>query len=139
MNIASQPRLLALLSAAYALGTLRSGARRRFEALAREQPSVRASVLLWQERLTGFVELAPAVDPSPVVWTRIRNLVDADQAGERAAWAAARPVAPAPRASWWSSLALWRGVAAFGLCASVVLGIVGGEGGRGAGPASMQY
>ncbi len=125
MNIATHPRLLALLSAAYALGTLRAGARRRFESLAREQPTVRASALLWQERLSGFVELAPAVEPSPAVWTRIRNLVDAEQARERLAAAAAQPRQVAQRATWWSSLALWRGAAAFGLCASVVLAILG--------------
>ncbi|RYF79480.1 MAG: RNA polymerase subunit sigma-70 [Comamonadaceae bacterium] len=139
MNIASHPRLLALLSAAHALGTLRAGARRRFETLAREQAVVRASALLWQERLTAFVELAPAVEPAPAVWTRIRNLVDAEQASERAAAAAARRPPPA-RASWWSSLVLWRGAAAFGLCASVVLGIVSQQGGGlGRGAAPMQY
>ena len=125
MNIATHPRLLALLSAAYALGTLRAGARRRFESLAREQPTVRASALLWQERLSGFVELAPAVEPSPAVWMRIRNLVDAEQARERLAAAAVPPRQVAQRATWWSSLALWRGAAAFGLCASVVLAILG--------------
>ena len=137
MNIASQPRLLALLSAAHALGTLRAGARRRFEALAREQAVVRASALLWQERLSAFVELAPAVEPAPAVWTRIRNRVDAEQASERAAIAAARRPAP-PRVSWWSNLALWRGAAAFGLAASVVLGILSQQG-AGTGAAPMQY
>ena len=139
MNISAHPRLLALLSAAYALGTLRAGARRRFETLAREQTSVRASALLWQERLSAFVELAPAVEPPGAVWTRIRNLVEADQASERMAIAAASASpSDAPRTHWWSNLALWRGAAALGLCASVVLGIVGAPG---AGPAAgaMQY
>lgn len=136
MKIASHPRLLALLSAAYALGTLRAGARRRFESLAREQPTVRASALLWQERLSAFVELAPAVEPPAAVWTRIRNLVDAEQASERAA---ARPVAkPVPGNTGWRSLALWRGVAALGLCASVVLAIVGAPETR-APTAPLQY
>lgn len=141
MKIASHPRLLSLLSAAYALGTLRAGARRRFETLAREQATVRASALLWQERLSAFVELAPAVEPSPAVWIRIRNLVDAEQAGERMAIAAAsaaqRPAAPRAGA-WWSSLALWRGAAAFGLCASIVLGILGSQN-TGTGLAAIQY
>lgn len=141
MKIAAHPRLLALLSAAYALGTLRAGARRRFEALAREQTTVRASALLWQERLSAFVELAPAVEPSPAVWTRIRNLVDADQASERAASAAAamasRPQPPWA-AAWWGSLALWRGVAAFGLCTSVVLGLISGQN-AGTSAAAIQY
>ena len=43
MNIDRHPELLDRLASAYALGTLRGGARRRFEALARERAPVRAS------------------------------------------------------------------------------------------------
>jgi len=126
MNIASNPRLLALLSASHALGTLRGGARRRFEAMAREQASVRASALLWQERLAGFVELAPAVEPSPVVWTRIRNLVDADiERGRMAARPVPQPPAPSAAPGWWASLPLWRGTAVFALFAALVAGLIG--------------
>jgi hypothetical protein len=41
MNILQNPELVDRLAAAYALGTLRGGARRRFEALARQSPSLR--------------------------------------------------------------------------------------------------
>ncbi|WP_304308014.1 anti-sigma factor [Pseudacidovorax intermedius] len=129
MNIAANARLLALLSAAHALGTLRGGARRRFEALAREQPTVRASALLWRERLTGFVELAPAVNPPAAVWTRIRNLVDADLQEARLAQQKAAPPAPTSPArtttGWWGSLAIWRGASAAGLAATVLAGVIG--------------
>lgn len=128
MNIAANARLLALLSAAHALGTLRGGARRRFEALAREQPAVRASALLWRERLTGFVELAPAVTPPAAVWTRIRNLVDADLQEARLAQQKAAAPAPMPATrpkGWWGSLALWRGASAAGLAATVLAGVIG--------------
>lgn len=128
MNIAANARLLALLSAAHALGTLRGGARRRFEALAREQPAVRASALLWRERLTGFVELAPAVNPPAAVWTRIRNLVDADLQEARLAQQKATTPAltsPARTTGWWGSLAIWRGASAAGLAATVLAGVIG--------------
>lgn len=128
MNIAANARLLALLSAAHALGTLRGGARRRFEAIAREQPTVRASALLWRERLTGFVELAPAVDPPAAVWTRIRNLVDADLQEARLAHQRATPTATEPPrrpGGWWGSLVLWRGASAAGLAATVLAGVIG--------------
>lgn len=128
MNIAANARLLALLSAAHALGTLRGGARRRFEALAREQPAVRASALLWRERLAGFVELAPAVEPPAAVWTRIRNLVDADLQESRLAQQRAAPPVQAPparTAGWWGSLVLWRGASAAGLAATVLAGVIG--------------
>ncbi|WPH17943.1 anti-sigma factor [Variovorax paradoxus] len=122
MNIASNPRLLALLSAAYTLGTLGAGARRRFESLAREQAPVRVSALLWRERLASLVELSPAVEPPEAVWLRIRNLVDAELQRERAG---ARPAPPVPEERWWGSLALWRGVAAAGVVATLLAGVVG--------------
>ena len=46
MNLIQHPELLQKLAASYALGTLRGGARRRFETLAREQPTVRAAALV---------------------------------------------------------------------------------------------
>jgi len=131
MNVGSNPRLLALLSACYALGTLRGGARRRFESLAREQASVRASALLWQEWLAGFVELAPTVDPSPVVWTRIRNLVEGDIQRERMAFQPSKPSeqaqAPSVAPGWWASLPLWRGAAVLGLCATLLAGFLASQ------------
>ena len=126
MNLPGNPRLLALLSAAHALGTLRAGARRRFEALAREQAAVRASALLWQDRLASLTELEAPVAPDPAVWTRIRNLVDAEQ--ERGALARQRSAPPAPAAAprgWWGSLALWRGATVAGALATVLAVVVG--------------
>ena len=46
MNITQHPELLDRLAASYALGTLRGGARRRFESLAREHATVRAAALV---------------------------------------------------------------------------------------------
>ena len=80
MNITQHPDLLDRLAASYALGTLRGGARRRFETLAREHATVRAAALVWQTRWSGLTELQPAIDPTPAVWTRIDNLVQADKA-----------------------------------------------------------
>lgn len=126
MNLAAHPRLLALLSAAHALGTLRGGARRRFETLAREQAAVRASALLWQDRLASLTELGTPIAPDPAVWTRIRNLVDTEQQRETLARQRSAPAAAAPRpAGWWGSLALWRGAAAAGALATVLAVVVG--------------
>ncbi|MDQ8002906.1 MAG: anti-sigma factor, partial [Pseudomonadota bacterium] len=126
MNLAAHPRLLALLSAAHALGTLRGGARRRFETLAREQAAVRASALLWQDRLASLTELEAPIAPDPAVWTRIRNLVDAEQQREALARQRSASAAAPPRAGgWWGSLALWRGAAAAGALATVLAVVVG--------------
>ena len=119
MDILRHPDLLDRLAAAYAVGTLRGGARRRFETLARERAPVRAAALVWQSRVASMTELEPAVTPSPVVWTRIHNLIDAER--QQAAMAAARAEpAPPPPTGWWRSLALWRGAAGAGALATVL-------------------
>ncbi len=114
MKLALHPELLERIAAAYALGTLRGGARRRFEALAREQPAIGAAARRWQARLSGLTELQASQAPDPAVWTRIDNLLQA----EKAARAPRRLASPAPR--WWHSLALWRGAATAALVGCVV-------------------
>jgi len=124
MNLLAHPELLELLAASHALGTLRGGARRRFETLAREQAPVRAAALVWQGRLAGMTELQQPVTPDPAVWTRIRNLIDAEQAQQALARQrdAATPItAPATTTGGWlRGLALWRGAAAAGALVAVL-------------------
>jgi len=122
MNLTRNPLLIEQLAASYALGTLRGGARRRFEELARTHASVRAAALTWQGRLASVTELQPQQAPSPVVWKRIENLVAADKQAQ--AMQAARQ-APASAASWWTSLGLWRGASAAGTMAAVVAVVTG--------------
>lgn len=120
MNILHNPELVDRLAAAHAVGTLRGGARRRFETLARAQAPVRAAALIWQSRVASMNELQPATAPSPAVWTRIQNLVQADRA---------QATLPTSRASsersprtamgnWVHSLAWWRGATAAGVLAT---------------------
>jgi anti-sigma-K factor RskA len=122
MNLSQHPELLDRLASAYALGTLRSGARRRFEALAREQAPVRAAALIWQSRVASMNELQTPAEPSPAVWTRIHNLVQAER--EQAVMATARAVkAQAAPGGWLRSLALWRGTTAAGALATVLAAV----------------
>ena len=124
MNIIQHPELIDRLAASYALGTLRGGARRRFETLAREHATVRAAALVWQTRWSGLTELQPAIDPGPAVWTRIDNLVQADKAA--AALQAARvPQVVAAPGGWWRNLLVWRGAAAAGAIATLAAVVVG--------------
>ena len=123
MNLIQNPELLERLASSYALGTLRSGARRRFETLAREQAPVRAAALIWQARLSALTELQTQAAPDTTVWTRIDNLVRADleakaQAARRLA--AQSGAAAQGFASWLQSLSLWRGATAAGAVATVV-------------------
>lgn len=111
MNLIQNPALVEQLAASYALGTLRGGARRRFEALARNHPEVRAQALIWQGRMASVAELQPQAAPGPVVWKRIENLVAADK--EAKLMQTARTSAKQDK-GWWSSLNLWRGLSSMG-------------------------
>jgi anti-sigma-K factor RskA len=126
MNLLQNPELLEHLASSYALGTLRGGARRRFETLAREQAPVRAAALIWQSRLSSLNELQTQATPAPAVWTRIDNLVQGDKA--QAAMQAARQ-APAVTETgirgWLRSLALWRGASAAGAIATIAAVAIG--------------
>lgn len=124
MNITQHPDLLDRLAASYALGTLRGGARRRFETLAREHATVRAAALVWQTRWAGLTELQPAIDPAPAVWTRIDNLVQAEKAAAALQAGCAAQPAAAP-GGWWRNLLVWRGAAAAGAMATLAAVVVG--------------
>jgi anti-sigma-K factor RskA len=91
VNLLDHPDLADRLAAAYALGTLRGGARRRFEAQARQSPTLRATALAWQERFAAITELQREEQPDPNVWKRIENMVAAD--------APAVAAVPAPQAA----------------------------------------
>ena len=124
MNLTQNPSLVEQLAASYALGTLRGGARRRFEALARVHAPVRASALIWQGRLASVAELQPHAVPSAAVWKRIENLVSAEKQAK--AMQAARAQAALPVAGgWWASLNLWRGASLAGSVAAVLAVVVG--------------
>lgn len=126
MNILNNPPLMEQLAASYALGTLRGGARRRFETLARDNATLRAAALIWQSRLGSVAELQPEIAPSQAVWKRIENLLDAEKQAHAMRAAQIVPVAPAPaRAGWWASLGLWRGATAAGAFVAVIAVVTG--------------
>jgi anti-sigma-K factor RskA len=122
MNLLDHPDLADRLAAAYALGTLRGGARRRFEAQARQSPALRAAALAWQERFAAMTELQRSQAPDPNVWKRIENLVAADAALQPAP----QPAQPSALSGRWNrALNLWRGAALAGGLAAVVAVAVG--------------
>lgn len=121
MDIHRHPELLDRLAAAHALGLLRGGALRRFEALARAHAPVRAAALIWQSRVAGLTELQPEADVPPAVWTRVSNLMQAER--EQHAMTAARHAPPA-RGGWWRSLGWWRGAAGAGALTTVLAVVV---------------
>lgn len=122
MNLTRNPELLDRLAAAYSLGTLRGGARRRFEQLAREYAQVRAAALLWQGRWSAFSEVQEPVQPDAAVWTRIDNLLQAEKSSARLAQQRETAAAATPSSR---ALAWWRGFALAGAMATVAAVSVG--------------
>lgn len=128
MDLTRHPELAQRMAAAYALGTLRGPARRRFESLARRHPHLRATALEWQERLAAMTELQPSEGPSPNVWKRIELELDRDRQQQQAAATtsnadAVRSGEPRGRvAGWWRGMALAAvPVAMAGIVASALL------------------
>ena len=127
MNLLKNPELLDHLASHYALGTLRGGARRRFETLARDHAPVRAAALIWQTRLASMNELQPQSAPDAAVWTRIDNLVQGERQAQsmQATRESARQNDPPVLTGWLHSLLLWRGAAAAGALATAFVVVTG--------------
>jgi anti-sigma-K factor RskA len=122
MNIRGNEALRERLAAEYVLGTLRGGARRRFEGWMFHDAALRRSVAEWQERLLPMAELAPAAAPPPHVWRDIAHRLHLDAAGAGDRTAGREPGGAAgagPR--WWDSLRWWRGL---GLASSAVAAVL---------------
>jgi anti-sigma-K factor RskA len=94
------------LAAEYSLGTLRGGARRRFEALLPAHPALQSATTRWQQRLAPLTGPVAPVDVPEQVWRRIETRLFG------------APVNP-PR--WWQRLGLWRATTA--MSGAMVLGL----------------
>lgn len=88
MNLRDNPDLREIVAAEYVLGTLRGGARRRFEAWLRSDAALGAVVARWQRRLAPLAELGQAAPVPASVWDGIERRLQ---------------FAPPPR--WWQ---FWR-------------------------------
>jgi anti-sigma-K factor RskA len=108
----SRPGLPDRLAGDYVAGTLRGGARRRFETLLLAHPSMRAAVDEWESRLMPLTAGLQPEAPPPALWKRIESRI-----GPAA-------VAPAARAPWWDRLGLWRAVSALASLAAIGLAVL---------------
>lgn len=95
------------LAGEYVLGTLSAEQRQQVQQRLAHEPQLQAAVDAWEQRLLPLAELAQPVTPSALLWPRI----------ERSLGSAVRR-----STSVWDSLGLWRGLAAAGLAATLVLG-----------------
>jgi anti-sigma-K factor RskA len=128
MNLHRYPQLVDLLAAEYVLGTLRGGARRRFQLYADHDTVIRQAVDEWQRRISPLAEFAEPRMPPAAVWDAIERRLGLSSARE-AAHEAGRPrtvVEKPARASGsiFGNLAFWRGwaigVTGFAVVAAVV-------------------
>ncbi|MFI8739191.1 anti-sigma factor [Stutzerimonas zhaodongensis] len=103
------------LAGEYVLGTLTAVEREAVERRLNVEPELQSAVDYWEARLLHLTDLVEPQKPSPRLWNRIERSLD-----ETSRLPA--PVAPARRSNWWDSLSLWRGFAAAGMAATLVLG-----------------
>lgn len=101
---------LQALAGEYVLGSLPAEQRDQVEQRLPYEPALRAAVDAWEQRLHPLTALVPPQQPSPQLWRRIERSLQQDRRHAQVA------------TPWWNLLALWRGLAAAGLAASLVLG-----------------
>lgn len=111
----SRPDLADRLAAEYALGTLRGGARRRFEALLPAHPTLRQASVDWERRLAQLAISTEPVNPPARVWEGIqKRLFPAAQSAREQASLVVR---------WWQRLVLWQSLTAGATVAAIALGV----------------
>ena len=102
----SRKDLADALAAEYVTGTLRGGARRRFESLLPAHSALREATLAWSERLMPLTAALAPVEPSGDVWRRISDRLDRRKSVVAGAW---------ERLSFWRGLTAFASIAAIGL------------------------
>jgi anti-sigma-K factor RskA len=106
------------LAAEYVLGTLRGGARRRFEALLPAHPGLRKAVWRWQDRLVPLTASVPPVTPSSAVWKGIEQRLFGDAATAEVSASVQQRIT-----RWWERLGLWQGLAGATSLATLALAV----------------
>jgi anti-sigma-K factor RskA len=110
MNLHDHPGLREKLAAEYVLGTLKGGARRRYQAWLLNDPELRRVTAEWQERIGALSQFAPSVTPPDRVWIGIERRLNLQSA-------------PPAWQFWRHSGGWWQGIAVASTAFAMVLGI----------------
>ena len=86
MNHRDHPELCDRLAAEYVLGTLKGGARRRFEGWLHGDAALRRSVDAWRDRLVPLAVFAPEQVPPAHVWQAIERRLPGQARPKRRFW-----------------------------------------------------
>lgn len=109
MNIRGKGALRERLAAEYVLGTLKGGARRRFEGWLHDDAALRRTTEEWRERLLPMTEFTAVQEPPARVWLAIERRLDLKASGK--GWP-----------SWrFDSLTVWRALGLVSSMAATVL------------------
>jgi len=103
-----KPDLLEHLAAEYVLGTLKGGARRRFEQLMMESYRIRSAVWEWEQNLSPIVENIPDRPVPDAIWKGIEHRINPQTE---------------PKKSTWKNLFLWQSWGALSTAFAVVLAV----------------
>lgn len=103
----SRPGRAEALAAEYVAGTLRGGARRRFEALLPGHPALQTEVRRWQARLMPLTGSIAPVEPPPRVWRGVQARL----------W-------PGEAQPWWRRLGPWRALTGTATVAALALAVL---------------
>jgi len=111
LQIKNNPALQEKLASEYVLGTLKGGARRRFEAWIKQDAALRQVVGQWEAHLIPMAELAKPVAAPANVWPALEKRLSLQPTEDR--WAYWRNLR--------QDLAFWRGLGMFSTTVAVVL------------------